>query len=90
MPGQKDQDVLPPYDLLDEILFRMVEQQLSVEEIIAQGFEHEVVEKVSDMLFSAEYKRRQSAPGVKLTSMSFGRDRRCPITSSWRAKKSVL
>jgi NAD+ synthase len=90
VPNQTDQDILPPYELLDEILFRMVEQQLSVEEVVAQGFEREVVDLVCSMLFGSEYKRRQSAPGVKLTSMSFGRDRRYPITSVWRAKKLLL
>jgi len=90
VPNQTDQDILPPYELLDEILFRMVEQHLSVEEVIAQGFDRGVVEKISTMLFHAEYKRRQSAPGVKLTSMSFWRDRRYPITSIWQGKKLVL
>ena len=90
MYGQKDQDTLPPYELLDAILFQMVERQLSVEEVVDQGFERDMVEKVSDMLFSAEYKRRQSAPGVKLTSMAFGRDRRYPISSLWRGKRLTI
>lgn len=90
MPGQKDQDTLPPYDLLDEILHWMVEEQFSVDEVIALGFERVVVEKVRNMLFAAEYKRWQSSPGVKLTKMSFNNDRRYPLTSMWRAEKLIL
>jgi len=90
MPGQKDQDTLPPYDVLDEILFRMVEQQLSVEEVIAQGYDRTTVELVRTRLFGSEYKRRQSAPGVKITGMLFGRDRRYPITSAWKGEKLTL
>ncbi len=90
LPNQKDQDFLPPYELLDEILFRLIEQRLSVEEIIVQGFDYDVVKKVAGLLFSAEYMRRQSAPGVKLTTTFFGRDRRYPITSQWRGEKLPL
>jgi NAD+ synthase len=89
VPGQKDQDILPPYELLDEILYRMVEQQYSLEDVISQGFERGVVQSVAGMLFHAEYKRRQSAPGVKISSMSFGRDRRYPITSIWRGTEKL-
>ncbi len=80
-PNQKDQDTLPPYEVLDGILHAMVERQMSVEEITKLGYERPVVEKVSKMLYSAEYKRRQAPPGVKITGMSFGRDRRYPITN---------
>lgn len=90
MFGQTDQDTLPPYDILDEILFRMVEQNLSVSEIVAQGYERATVEKVTHFFFGSEYKRRQSAPGVRLSGMSFGRDRRYPLTSPWRADKMTL
>lgn len=90
MSSQKDQDILPPYEILDQILFQMVEQRLSVDEVVAQGFERETVDKVKSMLFGSEYKRRQSAPGVKLTSTAFGRDRRYPISSSWRGEKYII
>ncbi len=83
-PGQTDQDTLPPYDLLDAILLRLIEEQLSVAEVVAQGYDRDTVERVARMLYFAEYKRRQSPPGVKITGMSFGRDRRYPITSGWR------
>jgi NAD+ synthase len=83
-PGQRDQDTLPPYELLDAILLRLVEEQRSVDEVVAQGYEREVVERVASMLYGAEYKRRQAPPGVKITGMSFGRDRRYPIASGWR------
>ena len=83
-PNQTDQDTLPPYDLLDAILLELVEHQLSVAEVVARGFDAGIVAKVANMLFAAEYKRRQSPPGVKITGMSFGRDRRYPITSGWR------
>jgi NAD+ synthase len=82
--NQTDQDTLPPYELLDAILLRLVEHQLSVEETVAQGYDRETVKRVATMLYSAEYKRRQAPPGVKITGMSFGRDRRYPITSGWR------
>jgi NAD+ synthase len=82
--NQTDQDTLPPYEVLDAILLRLVERQLSVDDTVAEGFERATVERVSRMLFFAEYKRRQSPPGVKITGMAFGRDRRYPITSGWR------
>ncbi len=90
MPNQKDEDQIPPYPILDQILYRMVEQQQSMEDVIAAGFDPEMVEVASNRLFGSEYKRRQSAPGLKLTSMAFGRDRRYPISSVWRAKKLKL
>lgn len=83
-PNQTDQDSLPPYDVLDAILTALIETQLSVDEIVKQGFDVLIVEKVAKMLYAAEYKRRQSPPGVKITGMSFGRDRRYPITNRWR------
>jgi NAD+ synthase len=83
-PNQTDQDTLPAYEMLDAILLRLIEQQLSVEEIVTQGYPRETVERVARMLYAAEYKRRQAPPGVKVTGMSFGRDRRYPITSGWR------
>ncbi len=90
MPNQKDEDQIPPYPILDQILTRMVEQQQSMDEVIAAGFDPEMVKVASERLFGSEYKRRQAAPGVKLTGMAFGRDRRYPISSIWRAKKITL
>jgi NAD+ synthase len=79
--NQTDQDTLPPYDVLDQILERLVEREEPLAAIIAAGFERETVMKVERMLNLAEYKRRQAAPGVKVTLKNFGRDRRYPITS---------
>lgn len=83
-PDQKDEDSLPPYPVLDTILRGLVERQLSVAELVAEGQEQAVVEKVARLVWAAEYKRRQSAPGVKITPMAFGRDRRWPITNRWK------
>jgi NAD+ synthase len=82
--NQKDQDTLPPYDTLDQILERLVEREESVHEITAAGFDAETVKRVERMLHVAEYKRRQAAPGVKVTLRNFGRDRRYPITNRFR------
>jgi len=83
-PNQTDQDSLPPYEILDAILFNLVEKELSIAEIINLGFEASIVEKTAKLLYRSEYKRRQSAPGVKLSSMAFGRDRRLPMTNGWK------
>ena len=83
-PNQTDQDSLPPYDELDAILQGLVEEERSVDEIAADGFERATVARVQRLLFSAEYKRRQAPPGVKITRKSFGRDRRYPITNGFR------
>ena len=80
-PNQKDEDSLPPYALLDAILLRLVEQQLGVDDIVKEGYDRATVERVARLLNAAEYKRRQAPPGVKITGMSFGRDRRYPITN---------
>ncbi|MDH3196045.1 MAG: NAD+ synthase, partial [Hyphomicrobiales bacterium] len=82
--GQTDQDSLPPYDDLDAILEALVEDEKSVTEIAAAGFDIGVVRKVEKLLYIAEYKRRQAAPGVKITRRTFGRDRRYPITNLYR------
>lgn len=82
--NQKDQDSLPPYDILDAILERLVEKEQRVRDIVAEGYEEETVRKVERLLYIAEYKRRQAAPGVKVTSKNFGRDRRYPITNRFR------
>jgi len=82
--GQADQDTLPPYAVLDAILLQLVEKRLSIAEVVAQGFAHATVEQVARMLYFAEHKRRQAPPGVKISSMAFGRDRRLPLTCGWR------
>jgi NAD+ synthase len=82
--GQTDQDSLPPYDDLDAILNALVEDEKSVTEIVAMGYDEPVVRRVEHLLYIAEYKRRQSAPGIKITRRNFGRDRRYPITNRYR------
>jgi NAD+ synthase (glutamine-hydrolysing) len=82
-PDQKDSDSLPDYDELDAILKATIEDRLSVDEIAAQGFNRDEVKRVVGMLHAAEYKRRQSPPGVKITCHAFGRDRRYPITHAF-------
>ncbi|HRD65153.1 MAG TPA: NAD+ synthase [Candidatus Competibacter sp.] len=83
-PDQTDQDSLPPYDVLDAILHGYVEEDRSVEELIASGFDQATVERVARLVILNEYKRRQAAPGVRITPRAFGRDRRYPITSGFR------
>ncbi len=80
-PDQYDEDTLPPYPILDDILRQLVEGERDVAEIVAKGHDPEVVRRVWRMLDRAEYKRRQAPPGVKITSRAFGRDRRYPITN---------
>ena len=82
--NQTDQDSLPPYDMLDGILERLVEREQPLAEIVAAGFDREVVARIDRLLNVAEYKRRQAAPGVKVTQKNFGRDRRYPITNRFR------
>lgn len=84
-PGQTDQDSLPPYEMLDHILAGYVELDRSAEELVAAGFDREIVERVIRMVDAAEYKRRQAAPGTRVTPKAFGRDRRMPITNRYRA-----
>ncbi|MGD1886212.1 MAG: NAD+ synthase [Cohaesibacteraceae bacterium] len=83
-PDQTDQDSLPPYDVLDGILRGLVEEEDSVSDIVAKGYDKATVARIEHLLYIAEYKRRQAAPGVKLTSRAFGRDRRYPITNRFR------
>jgi NAD+ synthase len=85
--NQKDQDSLPPYDVLDAILLDLVEGEHSVADVVAKGFDRDVVVKVERLLHVAEYKRRQAPPGVKIGRRSFGRDRRYPITHAFRTVK---
>jgi NAD+ synthase len=82
--NQKDQDTLPPYDVLDAILQRLVENEEPIHDIVAAGYDIELVKRVNRMLDLAEYKRRQAAPGVKVTLRNFGRDRRYPIVNKFR------
>jgi len=85
-PNQTDQDSLPPYEELDAILQGLVEEEKSVDEIVSRGFARSTVARVQHLLFSAEYKRRQAPPGVKITRKSFGRDRRYPLTNGFRER----
>jgi NAD+ synthase len=82
-PNQKDEDSLPPYSKLDDILRGLVEEDLGVDEIVARGHDRETVVRVWNMLDTAEYKRRQAPPGVKVTRRAFGRERRYPITNGF-------
>jgi NAD+ synthase len=88
--NQTDQDTLPPYDVLDGILQRLVEREEPIARIVADGFDRETVVKVERMLNLAEYKRRQAAPGVKVTLKNFGRDRRYPIINRFRDSGAPL
>jgi NAD+ synthase (glutamine-hydrolysing) len=81
---QKDTDSLPPYEVLDAILEKYVEQDLSLDAIIAEGFDAELVRRIARMVDINEYKRRQAAPGVRITTRAFGRDRRMPLTNQFR------
>jgi NAD+ synthase (glutamine-hydrolysing) len=83
-PDQQDSDSLPPYEVLDPILERYIENDQSVEAIVAQGFDAAVVRRVARMVDSNEYKRRQAPPGVRITQRAFGRDRRYPITRGYQ------
>ncbi len=83
-PNQKDQDTLPPYEILDPIIEAYVERDMSFQEIVALGFDPDVVRDVIRRIDLAEYKRRQAPPGVKITPRAFGKDRRMPITNRYR------
>ncbi len=82
--NQTDQDSLPPYDVLDDILLCLVEEEMSLADIVARGHAPGVVKHVERLLYVAEYKRRQAAPGVRISERNFGRDRRYPITNKFR------
>ncbi|MFN0096113.1 MAG: NAD+ synthase [Dehalococcoidia bacterium] len=86
-PDQLDQDSLPPYEVLDPILEMYVEDDRTAEEIVAAGFDDATVRRVIGMVDRNEYKRRQAAPGVKITTRAFGRDRRFPLASRWRGDR---
>lgn len=83
-PNQKDSDTLPPYEVLDPILQAYVEEDRGIKEIVAMGFDETTVARVVKMVDRNEYKRRQAAPGIKITPKAFGRDRRLPITNGYR------
>ena len=83
-PDQKDTDSLPPYEVLDPIVEAYVEGDRSPEDIVAEGADPDLVERIVTMIDRAEYKRRQAAPGIKITPKAFGRDRRMPITNAYR------
>jgi NAD+ synthase (glutamine-hydrolysing) len=83
-PDQKDIDTLPPYEVLDPILKAYVEDDVTIDQIIAMGFDRDIVTRVAHLVDRNEYKRRQAAPGIKITPRDFGRDRRLPITNKFR------
>jgi NAD+ synthase (glutamine-hydrolysing) len=83
-PDQKDTDTLPPYDVLDPIVKAYVEDDLAIDQIVAMGFDRDTVIRVARLVDRSEYKRRQAAPGIKITPRDFGRDRRLPITNKFR------
>ncbi len=87
-PGQVDQDSLPPYEVLDAMLDRYVEGNEGRAQLLADGFEEAMVDRVVSLVDRAEWKRRQFAPGTKISALAFGRDRRLPITSRWREQDS--
>jgi NAD+ synthase (glutamine-hydrolysing) len=81
---QTDQDSLPPYDVLDGILARCIEGAESQAEIVAAGYDADDVQRVVRMLYASEFKRRQSAPGPRVSTCAFGRERRYPVSNAWR------
>jgi NAD+ synthase/NAD+ synthase (glutamine-hydrolysing) len=88
-PGQVDQDSLPPYEILDDILDRLIHQHQSAAEIITAGHESAIVDRVLQLLSRAEFKRRQAAPGLKITDRAFGTGWRMPIASSWSVLRNI-
>ncbi|MBV9990777.1 MAG: NAD+ synthase, partial [Alphaproteobacteria bacterium] len=87
--NQKDQDSLPPYDILDGILRCLVENEMTFEATCAKGYHPATVKRVEQLLYTSEYKRRQAPPGVKITRKNFGRDRRYPITNAFRDAREL-
>ena len=81
---QKDSDSLPPYETLDKILYQMIENEASIEEIKKMGFDEKLIKRIRALLLKAEYKRRQAPPGVKLSTKAFGKERRYPITNAFK------
>src|SRR5215469_7306323 len=87
--NQKDEDSLPPYDILDGILECLVEKEMSFEEVCARGYHPATVKRIEHLLYISEYKRRQAPPGVKISARNFGRDRRYPITNAFRDARDM-
>ena len=87
---QKDEDSLPPYPVLDGVLTGLVEKEMRVSDLVERGFDLDTVKRVERLLYLAEYKRRQSAPGVKVGPKNFGRDRRYPIVNRFRDSGAAL
>lgn len=85
-PGQTDQDSLPPYDILDAIIYRLIEEDKSIKQIIDEGYDAETVLRVTRLIDRSEYKRRQMAPGLKVTSRAFGFGRRMPVAQNYQQK----
>lgn len=85
--NQRDDDSLPPYEVLDQVLLGLVEDELSASDLVAKGFDVALVGRIERLLYIAEYKRRQAPPGVKIGRRNFGRDRRYPITNAFRTGK---
>jgi NAD+ synthase (glutamine-hydrolysing) len=83
-PDQRDEDSLPPYDVLDPVLQGLVERDCSIAQLVDEGQPADVVSRVARLVDLAEYKRRQSPPGVRITPKAFGKDRRMPITNRYR------
>jgi NAD+ synthase len=83
-PDQKDEDSLPPYDVLDSLLEMLIDQDASVADCVAAGYERETVKKIEHLIYISEYKRFQSAPGARLSMRAFWLDRRYPIVNRWR------
>jgi NAD+ synthase (glutamine-hydrolysing) len=83
-PDQRDTDSLPPYEVLDPILKAYVEDDLAIDQISAMGFDRDLVVRIARLVDRSEYKRRQAAPGIKITPRDFGRDRRLPISNKFR------
>ncbi|MDG1996305.1 MAG: NAD(+) synthase, partial [Emcibacteraceae bacterium] len=87
-PDQRDDDSLPPYEVLDDILECLIEGEMPKKEIVKRGHDAQTVARIQNLLYIAEYKRRQSPPGVKISAKNFGRDRRYPITNRYRDKRT--
>jgi len=87
-PDQKDTDSLPPYERLDAIMAALCEEMADIDVIVARGFDRDEVSRASQLLFRAEYKRFQAAPGPKMTPVAFGRDRRLPLTSAFNPNRN--
>ena len=82
--NQRDDDSLPPYDILDDILKGLIDNDLSVKELVTKGFNKEVVKSIENLIYLSEYKRFQAAPGPNLTDRAFGSGRRYPLVQKWR------